>query len=66
MLQIFSAENFLESIELNQNYPVLLLNIIGRDQIQMTVKVASAIAFKNFIKRNWSNVSCLLLIYNHF
>ncbi|KAH8308305.1 hypothetical protein KR059_010228 [Drosophila kikkawai] len=48
------AEKLLESTELQQNYPVLLLNLIDKAQMDMTTRVAGAIAFKNYVKRNWA------------
>jgi len=48
-----SAENFLQSIESNQNYPLLLLNLVDRDNIDLTLRVAGAVTFKNYVKRNW-------------
>lgn len=47
------AEKFLESVEANRNYPVLLLNLVDKADIDMSIRVAGAIIFKNFIKRNW-------------
>ncbi|KAL4720372.1 hypothetical protein ACJJTC_014029, partial [Scirpophaga incertulas] len=47
------AEKFLESIEVNQNYAILLLHLIDKDE-ELAVRIAAAIAFKNYIaKRNW-------------
>ncbi|XP_060807237.1 exportin-2 [Amyelois transitella] len=48
------AEKFLEGIELNQNYAVLLLHLIEKEAVDMTIRIAAAIAFKNFVKRNWA------------
>ncbi|XP_017086670.1 exportin-2 [Drosophila eugracilis] len=48
------AEKLLESTELQQNYPILLLNLIDKAQMDMTTRVAGAIAFKNYVKRNWA------------
>lgn len=48
------AEKLLEGTELQQNYPVLLLNLIDKAQMDMTIRVAGAIAFKNYVKRNWA------------
>lgn len=48
------AEKFLESVEGNQNYAILLLNLVGKEDIDGTIRVAGAIAFKNFVKRNWN------------
>ncbi|XP_037928334.1 exportin-2 [Teleopsis dalmanni] len=47
------AEKLLESIEVQKNYAVLLLNLIDKADADMTIRVAGAISFKNFIKRNW-------------
>lgn len=52
----FSAERFLESVESNQNYAILLLNLVGKEDLDSTIRVAGSIAFKNFVKRNWSTV----------
>ncbi|KAK0159600.1 hypothetical protein PV327_010696 [Microctonus hyperodae] len=47
------AEKFLESIEVNQNYPALLLHLIEKTEFDLTIRIAGAVAFKNYIKRNW-------------
>uniref|UniRef100_A0A1B6CNE8 Exportin-2 n=1 Tax=Clastoptera arizonana TaxID=38151 RepID=A0A1B6CNE8_9HEMI len=47
------AEKFLETVEGNKNYPLLLLHLIGRTQIELTLQIAGSVAFKNYIKRNW-------------
>ncbi|KAI4498822.1 hypothetical protein M0802_005997 [Mischocyttarus mexicanus] len=47
------AEKFLESIEVNQNYPLLLLHLVDKPDMDLTIRVAGAVAFKNYIKRNW-------------
>ncbi|XP_015114350.1 exportin-2 [Diachasma alloeum] len=47
------AEKFLESIEGNQNYPALLLHLVEKQHIDLTIRIAGAVAFKNYIKRNW-------------
>lgn len=48
------AEKFLEGVEVNQNYPLLLLNLIHKTEVEMTVRIAGSVAFKNYIKRNWT------------
>ncbi|KAL1513102.1 hypothetical protein ABEB36_002566 [Hypothenemus hampei] len=48
------AEKFLEGVEVNQNYPLLLLNLIHKPEVDMTVRISGSVAFKNYIKRNWS------------
>lgn len=47
------AEKFLESVEINQNYPVLLLHLVDKNDCDMTIRIAGAIVFKNYVKRNW-------------
>ncbi|KAL7018978.1 hypothetical protein ACKWTF_010969 [Chironomus riparius] len=47
------AEQFLETVDHNRNYPQLLLMLIDKDAVDMTIRVSGAIAFKNYIKRNW-------------
>uniref|UniRef100_A0A1A9VIB6 Exportin-2 n=1 Tax=Glossina austeni TaxID=7395 RepID=A0A1A9VIB6_GLOAU len=48
------AEKLLESIEAERHYPVLLLNLIDKNDMDVTTRVAGSIAFKNYIKRNWA------------
>ena len=57
IVAIVSAEKFLESVECNQNYPLLLLHLMDKDGIQAHIRVSAAITFKNYIKRNWRVVS---------
>ncbi|XP_044735221.1 exportin-2 isoform X2 [Chrysoperla carnea] len=47
------AEKFLEGVEVNQNYPILLLNLVDKVEVDMTIRIAGSIAFKNYVKRNW-------------
>lgn len=47
------AEKFLESVEVNQNYALLLLHLVDKKDVDITIRVAGAVAFKNFVKRNW-------------
>jgi len=47
------AEKFLESIEANQNYSILLLHLMDKDDVPSHIRVSAAIMFKNFVKRNW-------------
>ena len=47
------AESFLVSIERNQNYPVLLLKLVTMDDVEIFVRQAAAVTFKNFVSRNW-------------
>lgn len=50
------AEKFLESVEGNQNYPLLLLTLLEKSQDNV-IRVCAAVTFKNYIKRNWRIVS---------
>ncbi|KAL1115301.1 hypothetical protein AAG570_007332 [Ranatra chinensis] len=47
------SEKFLESVEGNKNYPVLLLHLVNKAEIDLTIRVAGAVTFKNYVKRNW-------------
>lgn len=51
-----SAEKFLESVEGNQNYSLLLLTLLEKSQDNV-IRVCAAVTFKNYIKRNWRIVS---------
>ncbi|CAH1774646.1 unnamed protein product [Owenia fusiformis] len=48
-----NAEKFLESIEGNQNYPILLLHLIDKPDCADPIRVSASIMFKNYVKRNW-------------
>ncbi|GFT75368.1 exportin-2 [Nephila pilipes] len=58
------AEKFLESVEANQNYPVLLLSLVDKGDVDMTIRVASAVTFKNYVKRNWRIIDDVNKIHN--
>ncbi|XP_037068726.1 exportin-2-like [Pollicipes pollicipes] len=47
------AEKFLESIERNENYPLLLLHLLDSNSVELPYRISAAITFKNFVKRNW-------------
>ncbi|RLU15268.1 hypothetical protein DMN91_012262 [Ooceraea biroi] len=47
------AEKFLESVEVNKNYPLLLLHLVDKSDVNITIRIAGAVAFKNYVKRNW-------------
>lgn len=49
----WAAEKFLESVESNQNYPILLLHLVDKAEVDMHIRVSAAIMFKNYTKRNW-------------
>ena len=52
-----TAEKFLESVEGNKNYSILLLSLIEKQGVPAHIQVSAAIMFKNFVKRNWRVVS---------
>ena len=47
------AEDYLVSVEGTQNYAALLLQLTDSEQIEMHIRLAASINFKNFVKRNW-------------
>lgn len=51
------AEKFLENVEKNPGYSLLLLKIVkdncSSPELKSVVPLAAAIHFKNFVKRNW-------------
>ena len=51
------AEKFLETVEGNQNYLLLLLHLVDKSEVDMHLRVGAAITLKNFIKRNWKVVN---------
>lgn len=51
----------MEGVEVNQNYPLLLLHLVHKNEVDMTIRTAGAIAFKNYVKRNWNVVSTIII-----
>ena len=51
------AEDFLRSVEGQKNFGPILLQLLGQESGDSHIRVAGAIAFKNFVKRNWKVVS---------
>lgn len=47
------AEDYLMSVEKQVGYSILLLQLADSDQVEMHIRLAAAINFKNFVKRNW-------------
>ncbi|CAG0917110.1 unnamed protein product [Notodromas monacha] len=47
------AENFLVSVERNQNFPVLLLKLLTLQSVDAVIRQVAAVTFKNYVKRNW-------------
>jgi exportin-2 (importin alpha re-exporter) len=58
------AEEFLKSVEAQKNYGPVLLQLLGQESGDQHIRVAGAIAFKNFIKRNWKVVRSFCDMFN--
>ena len=52
----------MESVEGSANYSILLLQLVSKEDIDITIRISAAITFKNFVRRNWRVVSGLLII----
>lgn len=48
------AEKYLQSIEGTRHFPILLLHVIDQPAIDLMIRVSGAVAFKNFVRRNWA------------
>jgi exportin-2 (importin alpha re-exporter) len=48
-----AAETFLQSVERQAGFSRLLLQLVGSEAVEMPVRQAGAVFFKNYIKRNW-------------
>ncbi|KAI9695531.1 MAG: importin-alpha export receptor [Bogoriella megaspora] len=49
------TENALKQEEGKQNFSITLLQIVASDSYPQTTRLASALCFKNFVKRNWTD-----------
>ena len=47
------AEDYLMSVEKQAGYSIILLQLADSEQVEISVRLAAAISFKNFVKRNW-------------
>lgn len=47
------AEDYLMSVEKQSGYSILLLQLADSEQVELSVRLAAVINFKNFVKRNW-------------
>ena len=56
---ILSAEDYLQSVEAVPNYGLMLLKLLDSPECEMFIRVAAAVNFKNFVKRNWRIVSIM-------
>ncbi|CAO3625530.1 unnamed protein product [Cunninghamella echinulata] len=48
-----SAEKHLVQIEIQPGFPVALIQLIGYQTAEQTIRFTGAVYFKNYIKRNW-------------
>ncbi|RKP10272.1 Cse1-domain-containing protein [Thamnocephalis sphaerospora] len=48
------AEQFLQSVEKNAGFPVLVLTLTAKDDAEAHIRFAAALLLKNFVRRNWS------------
>lgn len=56
------AEKFLQSVERNERYPQLLLSLLDSQSFADSTRIASAVTFKNFVKRNWKDDEGMCLV----
>lgn len=54
-----AAEKYLEFVEGNKNYALLLLMLVDHSDAAMHIRTSAAVTFKNFVKRNWRVVGLL-------
>lgn len=47
------AEDYLMSVEKQAGYSILLLQLTDSEQVDLPVRLAAVINFKNCVKRNW-------------
>ncbi|XP_066597006.1 exportin-2 isoform X2 [Prorops nasuta] len=47
------AEKFLEHLEESPSYALFMFSLVTKEEIDITVRMAGSVAFKNFIKRYW-------------
>lgn len=59
-MYLILAEKFLESVEINKGFPLLLLTLIKTENQDITIRIAGAITFKNYVLRNWPIVSIFM------
>ena len=51
------AEDTLSAAESQANYSVLLISLIGMENVDLQVRLSAATYLKNFVKRHWKVVS---------
>ncbi|KAJ8663506.1 hypothetical protein O0I10_000748 [Lichtheimia ornata] len=48
-----NAERQLAEVEVQQGFPILLLKLINDNNVEMVLRFAGSLYFKNYIKRHW-------------
>ena len=56
----FAAEKCLESLEKHPGFTTLLLDLVNNGAVDMVIRIAAVVTFKNVVKRNWRIVSAVL------
>lgn len=49
------AENVLKSMESKTGFPITLLHVVSNNNVQLSIRLAGALYFKNLVKRKWIN-----------
>jgi exportin-2 (importin alpha re-exporter) len=57
----FTAEHSLAQVEVQRNFPLLVIKLIGDQTADPTIRFAAALFFKNYVKRHWVPVSTFSL-----
>ena len=65
LLLSFLAEKYLDEADSTPNYGLTLLQLLTTDSADDVVRVAAAITFKNFVKKNW-RIVCRYIKHNIF
>lgn len=48
-----AAEQSLAQVEVQRNFPLLVIKLIGDQSADPTLRFAAALFFKNYVKRHW-------------
>lgn len=56
------AEKTLDQNETQQGFLSLVLTLLENDQVQMDVRLAAGVYFKNVVRKRWGEVSRLYLV----
>ncbi|KAJ3086862.1 Exportin-2, partial [Quaeritorhiza haematococci] len=50
------AEQSLASVETHVGFPLVLLQIVANDAVDVSIRIAAALYFKNFIRKYWKQI----------